>query len=228
MNVTAIKFICGLVITAVLSASGACVTGEGDGSTAETTTNTPEQTTPADLPTLGEVSDGSSGLLYAENADGSRTVIGIGSCTDTVLTVPSAVDGKAVTAIAPSAFEGNSAITLVTLPSSITSVGAAAFSGCSSLAYISVDPANKSFCDIGGALYTADGSCLVCLPSGVNYTSVTLTLKLTSVADKATAGCKISKVFYEGSGAGWQKIDLGADNSALTAAKLICADMGGK
>ena len=52
---------------------------------------------------------------------------------DTVLEIPSAVNGKAVTEIGAGAFEGNNTVTEVTVPSSVRSIREDAFSNCQSL-----------------------------------------------------------------------------------------------
>lgn len=53
------------------------------------------------------------------------------------VTVPDWYMGKPVTAIGAGAFQGNTVITSVELPSSITRIGAAAFKGCTSLSTLS-------------------------------------------------------------------------------------------
>ena len=64
----------------------------------------------------------SSGLEFEENG-GGYTLIGMGSCTDKLVIVPETYNGKAVTAIGSSAFEGNTNILYVKLPDSIKSIG---------------------------------------------------------------------------------------------------------
>ena len=54
------------------------------------------------------------------------------------LTIPSELDGIAVTAIGPSAFVGNHDITDVTVPEGIVSLGDYAFQRCDSLQFISL------------------------------------------------------------------------------------------
>lgn len=73
----------------------------------------------------------SSSLEYALNDDNaSYTVVGIGTCTDTELSVPAYhPDGKPVTAIGKSAFAGSD-LTSVYLPDTVTEVGTNAFSNC--------------------------------------------------------------------------------------------------
>ena len=58
-----------------------------------------------------------------------------GSATQVV--IPSAYDGRPVTAISDDAFSGKSAIISVEIPSSVGSIGAGAFDGCSALATVS-------------------------------------------------------------------------------------------
>ena len=87
----------------------------------------------------------STGLSYISLGDGSCTVSGIGSCTDSSLIIPAvSPSGERVVAISEKAFFGSNSITAVFLPASISSVGAMAFAACPSLAYFSVDSANLS------------------------------------------------------------------------------------
>ena len=53
-----------------------------------------------------------------------------GSATEVV--IPSAIDGKTVTGLG-TAFKGNTSVTSVVIPNSVTSIGSSAFSGCLSL-----------------------------------------------------------------------------------------------
>lgn len=226
-----------ILIAAALMTS--CEPGGGEdneGSTAVTTATpgSDSGTQPATEASLAVSADpvtaASRGLSFTDNGDGSCTLTGIGSCTDSCILVPDTSDsGVPVTKIAPSAFEGNSFITAVRISSGITDIGAGAFASCPYLAFISVEDGNKSYIDLGGILYTADGSELVCMPAGATYNTLTVTLQLKKVADKATAGCVgIKKVLFEGSESEWRKITLGADNSVLTAAVLTCMKQSGK
>ncbi|MFP6874351.1 MAG: leucine-rich repeat domain-containing protein [Verrucomicrobiales bacterium] len=56
----------------------------------------------------------------------------------TNIVIPETLGGKPVVAIQESAFTGNSAITSVSLPESITRIGSNAFNGCSGLANITI------------------------------------------------------------------------------------------
>ena len=85
----------------------------------------------------------SEGLEYALNEDGqSYSVVGIGTCTDTELVIPSTYQGLPVTAIGDMAFIGmdmstfqpkESFIVSVVIPDSVTSIGPGAFLCCSNL-----------------------------------------------------------------------------------------------
>lgn len=88
----------------------------------------------------------SQGLRYALSQDGTYyIVIGIGTCTDTELAIPSTYEGLPVQAIAPRAFSGEmgqaqGSFTKVVVPDSMKTIGSRAFAGCSSL--ISVQMGN--------------------------------------------------------------------------------------
>lgn len=76
----------------------------------------------AEIPTTG-----ASGLAFTQNADGTYTVTGIGTCKDTVIYIPAAHEGGAVTAIGEKAFAGCTKVEKIILPSSVTEIGDRAF-----------------------------------------------------------------------------------------------------
>ncbi len=113
----------------------------------------------------------SVGLFYKLNEDGeSYTVIGIGSCEDTVLVIPEIHNGKPVTAIREYAFASMgadpSALVSVMIPASVQTVGQAAFAGCDQLTEIHVEEGSEYFVCIESILYTKDTSTLVVYPGG--------------------------------------------------------------
>lgn len=72
---------------------------------------------------------------YAEKTDGTIAVLEyLGTATN--ISIPSSLDGKIVTRIYNGCFENNTAITQVTIPSSVTSMGSNAFYNCTSLATV--------------------------------------------------------------------------------------------
>lgn len=74
----------------------------------------------------------SHGLEFKYSSD-YCTLIGIGTCTDTVITVPKTSHGVKVKKIDDKAFKDANKITQVFLPDTITDIGDKAFYGCSSL-----------------------------------------------------------------------------------------------
>lgn len=75
----------------------------------------------------------SKGLVFILNKDGTYSVDGKGTCTDTDIVIPSKHKGKAVTRIDNSAFLECKTITSVVIPDSVTSIGSGAFGLCESL-----------------------------------------------------------------------------------------------
>ena len=206
---------------------GGDVTGEPT-SVADTTAETVPDTEGAidviALPTE------SMGLSYISNGDGTCTLTGIGSCTDTAIKIPEKSEsGELVTKIAASAFSGNASIVSVSIPASVTEIGIAAFTNCQNLAYIEVDDANTKYTDMGGILYTADGVRLLCLPAGASYISLTLTKKIKQIAESATAGCTtLQKIVYEGSSEDWKTVNVAAGNTPFASASMIFMVTSGK
>lgn len=81
----------------------------------------------------------SEGLEYdLINEEAEYAVVGMGVCQDAKVVVPEEHEGKPVTEIADSAFEGNEMIVEVVLPTSILKVGDKAFSGCAQLTSVTM------------------------------------------------------------------------------------------
>ncbi|MBQ7173673.1 MAG: leucine-rich repeat protein [Clostridia bacterium] len=99
-------------------------------SASETVGNTPElqiKVTAADTFTATYV-EFSTGLAFERNGDGTCALIGKGTCTDSVLIIPkTSPDGDTVTSVAGGAFTGDTTVTGINLPETITEIGANAF-----------------------------------------------------------------------------------------------------
>ncbi len=78
------------------------------------------------------------GLTYIQNTDGTYSVSGIGTCTNTDITIPATYNGVAVTSIEDYAFHSCKNLIKVALPDSVTSIGDYAFSGCTLLKEITI------------------------------------------------------------------------------------------
>lgn len=121
-------------------------------------------------------------LKYATNSDNSVTLVdGKGANGDVI--IPSDVRNKnkvyVVTAIEHNAFEGNNAITAVTIPSSVSTIGYSAFNSCKSLRRV-MDASRVT--EMQGFEYT---DC-------TNLTSVTLSGTLQKIGYRSFAGSALA------------------------------------
>ncbi|MBE7079721.1 MAG: leucine-rich repeat domain-containing protein [Clostridiales bacterium] len=155
----------------------------------------------------------SQGLEYELNDDGmSYSVVGLGSCTDTDLVIPSAYNDLPVTCIGSEAFfECNSLINVeigdsvtsvgdiafalcdalrnVVIGKSLISIGEAPFGVCKSLISITVSKDNEAYQSIDGNLYSKDGKTLIQYATGKTDTSFIIPDSVTSIGSYAFPVC---------------------------------------
>ncbi len=106
------------------------------------------------------------GLTFVSNGDGTCSVTGLGTCTDTELVIPStSPEGDQVTSIGSSAFSNCSSVTSIEIPDSVTSIGSYAFYRCSSLTSIVIPDGVTSISPFAFALCSSLTS--VEIPDGV-------------------------------------------------------------
>ncbi len=140
------------------------------------------------------------GLQYTLNADGeSYSCTGRGTATDSVISIPGEYNGKVVTAVSEWAFAGNTNITSVIIPDSVTSIGNSAFYYCSSLTSITIP---DSVTSIGTKAFSGCSSLTsVTIGNGVTYigqgafsycsslTSITIPDGVTNIDSRAFENC---------------------------------------
>lgn len=147
---------------------------------------------------------------YAPEADGTVGITRyLGKTPD--LTIPSYLAGRPVTRIYHSAFADCDFLTCIRIPEGVTAIGEYAFNRCTSLSRVEIPetvtdigrdaflrcicldefhiaPGNPAYRAEGGALYTADGTTLVCYPGA--WGEVTVADGVTTIAPEAFALCK--------------------------------------
>lgn len=154
--------------------------------------------------------------------------------SDTVVVIPSKINGVTVETIGHGAFE-RSAVTSVTIPDSVTAIPDDAFGFCSQLTNISI-PNSVTF--IG---FSAFNSCTslksITLPSSLstiqsyafyncgNLKTIRIPVSVTSIGNCAFDVCpSLMTVTYPGSKTQWDAITKGSNNDVLEN-NLICAKL---
>lgn len=140
----------------------------------------------------------SQGLKYAMNLDNqSYSVVGIGTCKDADIIIPTTHHNLPVTSIGNYAFCGCTGLTNITIPDGVTSIGDNAFYECAGLTNITIP---KSVTNIG---VSAFGGCTAITNINVDsknsqYHSVDNCL-IETASKTLIAGCKNSVIPDDGS-----------------------------
>ena len=154
--------------------------------------------------------------------------------SDTVVVIPSKINGTTVETIGNTAFQ-NSAVTSVTIPDSVTAIYSGAFANCSQLTNISI-PNSVTF--IGFSTFEHCTSLKsITLPSSLSsisealffgcsqLTTIHIPVSVTSIGNNAFADCpSLMTVTYPGSKTQWDDITKGS-NSDVLENHLICAKL---
>ena len=136
--------------------------------------------------TTGAQAQSANRLSYTTNHS-AITITGY-DCSASEVIIPGTINGLPVTSIGFAAFAGCSALTSVTIPDSITTIGHNAFGGCSGLSAITVAALNPAYSSVAGVLFDKTQTTLVCFPGGRggNYT---IPKSVTAIGDTAFNGC---------------------------------------
>ena len=95
-----------------------------------------------------------------------------------------------VTTIGEEAFN-NTALTSIEIPASVTSIGNGAFNDCEKLTSITVAEGNANYSnDTNGVLFNKEKTTLIKYPEGNNADSYEIPTSVTSICEKAFAGCE--------------------------------------
>ena len=156
-----------------------------------------------------EGKQGSLGLEYVSNGDGTCHVSVIGTCMETDIVIPGKHNEEVVTSIGTGAFSGCSSLTSVIIPDSVTNIGERAFSLCSSLTSIVIPDnvtniGNSAFSgcsglteitvEEGNPTYHSDGNCLIeteskILVAGCQTSIIPTDGSVTSIGQHAFSSC---------------------------------------
>ncbi|MDV4151843.1 leucine-rich repeat protein [Clostridium sp. AL.422] len=109
------------------------------------------------------------------------------------ISIPTSIEGYPVSNIGYAAFENNTTITSLFVPSSITTIGSYAFSNCSNLLAINVDPSNPNYYSSFGVLYDKSQTILISNPAGLTG-SFTIPSTVTTILNWAFAYSHISQI----------------------------------
>ena len=183
----------------------------------ESETEPPETTEPVETETE-KIPDDEEGLLYQNNGNGTCTIVGIGTCTKTELSLPEKIpEGLRVVAISTGAFENCSKIVSIHIPASVRDIGTGAFVGCKSLSSFTVDTTNTEYCSVGSVLFSKDKTELVCYPAkrvGQNYLLSTNVTRISPYAFDSVS--TLEKLLYRGTISQYQNITIGTGNTIFT------------
>jgi len=109
--------------------------------------------------------------------------------SDSAIGIPSEINGRTVTGIAKAAFSKKTAVTSITIPSSVSEIGDNAFTGCSGLTSILVNSGSLYFSASNGVLFNKDKTVLIAYPNGKAGT-YSIPNTVTSIGYSAFDSCK--------------------------------------
>ena len=171
-----------------------------------------------------------NGVVNIEIVDGVTSIDAwaFSDCDSlTSITIP-----DSVTSIGSGAFNGCSGLTSIIIPDSVTSIGDEAFYNCDSLTSITIPDSVTAIGD--DAFYHCDSLTSITIPDGVtsigdwvfarcdSLTSVVIPDSVTFIGYSAFHFCdSLTTVYYTGSEAEWNEIEIGSNNHYLTDSEIV-------
>ena len=138
-------------------------------------------------------------LTFTPNGNTEYSVSSCDPSASGILDIPDNYNGKPVTSIGSSAFQGCSSLTSISIPTNVASIGDYAFYACTSLSNITIP---SSVTSMGaGVFYNCSGLTGITIPNSVNsigeqafyacsgLTSITIPGSLTSIGASAFRNC---------------------------------------
>lgn len=146
----------------------------------------------------------SDGFVYEKNEDGTIKITGYNSI-ESDITIPSEINGIAVTSIAKYAFCHAFFADSIKVPESISNIEPGAFIIYTNsligdevnLKNIEVDSNNKRYCSLDGVLYNKDKSQLIACPK-LKEGIFTVPETVSVISDYAFSDCKIEQIIMNG------------------------------
>ncbi|MDB4777486.1 DUF5011 domain-containing protein, partial [Verrucomicrobia bacterium] len=124
-------------------------------------------------------------------------ITGCNSGASGTLDIPAIIEGKPVTSIGDEAIAFCRILENVTIPNSVTTIGADAFYDCDRLKSINVHPDNSSYSSLYGALYNKEKTTLRVVPEGFTGLLV-LPESVNNISNNAFNSCRrISEILFK-------------------------------
>ena len=131
-----------------------------------------------------------SGYFTYSVSNNQATITDVNTSISGSVTIPATLGGYPVTSIGEAAFSGCTGLTSITIHNSVTSIGDYAFYECTRLTSIAVDVNNSNYSsDEYGVLFNKDKTILVQYPIGNTRTEYTIPNSVTSIGSYAFDDC---------------------------------------
>ncbi|MBQ8292514.1 MAG: leucine-rich repeat protein [Bacilli bacterium] len=127
------------------------------------------------------------GLNYTINASSDGYILtSLGTCTDTVINIPSMYNGLPVVEIGNNAFEYSS-VTLINIPNSVVKIGDYVFHASKNLEQVLVDTENEYYVSVDGILFDKAITELIVYPAKKTGSEYNIPNTVTNIKDSAFA-----------------------------------------